>query len=173
MSSGKTLPQVHNITPLRHTHARTHAPPHPPPHPPTHTHTHTHTHTQIQLLLQKKRGRKPQEPSGLSKVLDFAAFLNYKSFNSVLCLERFYPQFALYLQHIPFLIHTIYMPCLFKICTAQHIPFLIHTIYMPCLFKICTAHIYFAVLNGNQTTSEMVAYLISRAKFYKTLKGAR
>ena len=28
------------------------------------------------------------------------------------------------------------------------IPFLIHTIYMPCLTKICTAHIY-AVLNGH------------------------
>ena len=33
---------------------------------------------------------------------DFAAFLNYKNFNTVLCLEGFHPQFALYLLTYPF-----------------------------------------------------------------------
>ena len=43
---------------------------------------------------------------------------------------------------------------------------------MPCLSKICTAHIYLAVLNGHWEAFETVAYLISTAKFYKTLKAA-
>ena len=80
MSSGKTLPQFHIINL-------------PPPRPPF-----SHTN-----------GRKLGERSDLSKVLptrayfgqrpfcDFGAFLNYKNFNTVLCLEGSDPQFALYL----------------------------------------------------------------------------
>ena len=41
-----------------------------------------------------------------------------------------------------------------------------------CLSKICTVDIYFPVLNGHKTISEIVTYLISAAKFYKTLKAA-
>ena len=40
-----------------------------------------------------------------------------------------------------------------------------------CLSKIFTVHIY-VVLNGHKTISEIVTYLISAAKFYKTLKAA-
>ena len=70
-------------------------------------------------------------------LFDFASFSNYKNFNTVLCLEGFHPQFALYLLTILFLIHTIYMPC---------------------LPKIYAAHVYFAVINGHWTSSEMVAW---------------
>ena len=114
--------------------------------PEVHIITPSLSSTQIWFLLCRKGGGNYVNlqilvkftPLGLildQALFDFAAFLNYKNFNTVLCLEGFYhSQFALYLLTYTLLIHTIYMS------------------YLP---KICAAHIYFAVLNGRQISYEM------------------
>ena len=112
-------------------------PPPPPPFPP---------HKSGSPSSRKGRGNYVNlqiivkfAPAGLILDIDpfwFCCIFNYKKFNTVLCLEELDP-------HLPYI--------------YWHIPFLIHTIYMPCLPKMCAAHIYFAVLNGHQTSYEMVA----------------
>ena len=83
MSSGKTLSQVHIITPS--------FPPHKSSSPSSRKGGGNYVN--LQMLV------KFSQP-GL--ILDIGPFwfcstLSYKSFNTVLCLERFHPQFALYL----------------------------------------------------------------------------
>ena len=127
-----------------------------PPPPPS-------SPSQIQFPLQQKREGKLCERSDLSKVLFTRAYFRYRPFLTLLHFQTTKPFNTTLFRRISSSICPIF---------TNVYPFLIHTIYMPCLPKIYAALIYFAVLNGHQTSSEMVAYLISTDKFYKTLKVA-
>ena len=89
MSSGKTLPQVHIIPSF---------PPHKSGFPSSRKGGGNYVNFQILVKFSP-----PRLILDILALFDFAALSNYKSFNTVLCLEVFHPQFALYL-----LIYTLF-----------------------------------------------------------------